>query len=49
MTNAEYQNMAWNNTGFGGQLGENWSGALRFKTNISQILEFLKERNINIK
>jgi hypothetical protein len=45
MTSAEYHNIMWNNTGFGGQLGENWSRKYR----IENITEFLKEKNITIK
>jgi hypothetical protein len=45
ITNAEYQNMAWNNTGFGGQLGENWTKNYKIN-NLTEILEFLKEKNM---
>jgi hypothetical protein len=46
MTNAEYQNWAWNGTTTHGQLNENWSRAYVLKNNISEILEFLKEKSI---
>ena len=49
MTNAEFQNMAWNGTTTHGQLNENWSRAWNFERNITEILEFLKEKNITIK
>ena len=48
MTSAEYHNSVWNNTGFGGQLGENWTKNYRIN-NLTEILEFLKEKNITIK
>jgi hypothetical protein len=46
MTNAEYQNWAWNGTTTHGQLNGNWSRAYILKNNISEILEFLKEKSI---
>jgi hypothetical protein len=49
MTNAEYQNMAWNGTTTMGQLNENWSKTFNFDKNISKILEYLKENNVSRK
>jgi hypothetical protein len=48
-TNAEYQNMAWNGTTTYGQLNENWSRAWNFEKNITEILEYLKGKNITSK
>jgi hypothetical protein len=46
ITNAEYQNMAWNGTTTYGQLNENWSKTYILKNNLTEFLEFLKEKNI---
>jgi ubiquitin-protein ligase len=41
--------MAWNGTTTYGQLNENWSRAWNFEKNITEILEYLKGKNITSK
>jgi hypothetical protein len=48
ITNAEYQNMAWNGTTTANQLNENWSRAWNWEYNYTRLMQMLNAKNITV-